>query len=208
MEALTGSPQDREAIPDKDKVIDTFKQYEKRGRAVDLSTIGSVSRANVTPFAAKGLEYRAHLTGDEGQDVEVQRNSLTVDDHESRNHRLFVFDDGNGKIEQKDVVNGTVDYGKGDIDLKFYERKAPDDPKNLKASFDYRGLISKEHNLYANHAYIFERTEGDHLILKNPWGLGPDYDPKPLPASAFSKFFNDISSTVVPGAAQKNEPKK
>jgi hypothetical protein len=206
MEAIAGTAQDQEAMPDKDKLIENFRNYEKLGKAVDVSTIGSLSKANQTPFSGKGQNFSAHLTGDEGQDVEIVKGSMTIEDHKSKSH-LFVFD-SDGKFAQKDVIDkGSVDYGKGDVSLAFCKGKAPDDAKNLETSYDYRGKISKEYNLYANHAYIFVKTSGDTLILKNPWGMGEAYDPKPIPAAAFVKFFNSISSTTVP-APPADEKKK
>jgi hypothetical protein len=86
----------------------------------------------------------------------------------------------------------------GDVSLKFKADAGPDDAKNLKANYQYMGMISKELNLYGPHAYVFERIDGDNVILKNPWGFS---DPVPIPLARFSEFFDLINAVKVGGDA-------
>ena len=189
MEALTGTPKDNESMPDKDKMIEQFKNYEMQGKAVDVSTLGEMKRTKQTPFTGKGDRLSAVLTTDENQPAAVKKSSLTVDDNKSKN-KFYDFDDGQGKLGGGDVLaGGTVDYPSGKVGLDFKKGKGPDNPKNVEASYGYHELISKDYNLYANHAYIFVKTSGDNLILKNPWGAGDAYEPKPIPGATFAKFF-------------------
>jgi hypothetical protein len=198
MEAFTGVKQDKNEMPDKDHVLEQFKSYEKNGKAVTVGTLGSMSHKQVSPFAGKGNKLSAKLTGDEGQDIEVAKSSLFLDDFKTKNHQLHAFDDGKGAIKANVLDKGAINYGTGQVDLQFKKDQAPADPKNIEVGYDYKGLISKAYNLYANHAYIFEKVQGENLILRNPWNLGDKYEPKPIPAAAFVQFFNDISSSTVP----------
>lgn len=198
MEALTGVKQDMNQMPDKDHVIEQFKGYEKSGKAVTVSTLGSVSHKQVAPFSGKDGQLSGKLTGDEGQPVEIAKGSVWLDDKKSKKHQLHAFDDEKGAIKANVLDKGTIDYATGKIDLQFNKGQAPDDPKNIEADYDYKGLISQAYNLFANHAYIFDKVQGDNLVLRNPWNMGDKYEPKPIPASAFIQFFNDISSTTVP----------
>jgi hypothetical protein len=198
MEALTGVKQDMTQMPDKADVIEQFKGYEKNGKAVTVSTIGSISKTKVTPFAGKGNALSGKLVGDDGQDVEIAKSSVFLDDFTSKKHQLHAFDDGKGGIAANVLDKGSIDYATGAISLQFKKDEVPENPKNVEVGFDYKGLISKAYNLYANHAYIFEKVQGSTIVFRNPWNMGDKYEPKPIPAEAFVQFFNDISSTTVP----------
>jgi hypothetical protein len=154
----------------------------------------------VSPFAGKGRDLKATLTGDEGQAIEIVSSSLFLDDNKTKKHQLHAFDDGKGAIKANVLDKGAVNYATGDVNLQFKKGQAPESPKNVEVGYDYKGLISKAYNLYANHAYIFDKVQGQNLLLRNPWNMGDAYEPKPIPAAAFTQFFNDISSTTVPDA--------
>ena len=79
--------------------------------------------------------------------------------------------------------------------MKFKTDREPESADNLVAEYDFRGKISKELNLFAWHAYIFERVDGDQLIFKNPWG---HTDPNPVKAADFTKLFSSVYTDQVP----------
>jgi hypothetical protein len=49
--------------------------------------------------------------------------------------------------------------------------------------------------VFAWHAYVVERVDGDKVILKNPWG---ERHPNPIPATAFAELFSNITTGIIP----------
>jgi hypothetical protein len=196
MEALTGVESQGDVMPKEDEVLNQFKGYQKDGKAVVVATLGSKSHKSDKLFKEDGGQYKAQLTTTEGDSdyVELVQNTLDVRDDVSK-HKFNATDVGKGKLVSPDLEDSSVDYGKAKVSMKFKADKKPEKPENLTAEYDYRGRISKDLEVFAHHAYIFEKVDGQNLIFKNPWGT---WDPKPIPAADFLKLFSGISYNQVP----------
>jgi hypothetical protein len=196
MEALTGVESQDDAMPKEKEVLDQFKGYQKDGKAVCVATLGSMEHKAEKAFKEAGGEYKAQLTTKEGdaEYVELVQSTLEVRDDVSKN-KFTAGDDGKGKLVSPDLEDSSVDYASAKASMKFKDDKKPESPDNLTAEYDYRGRISKDLEVFAHHAYIFEKVEGQNLIFKNPWGT---WHPHPIPVDQFLKLFSGISYNQVP----------
>jgi hypothetical protein len=196
MEALTGVESQDDTMPKADEILDQFKGYQKDGKAVVVATLGSMEHKAEKAFKEAGGEYKAQLTTKEGDAdyVELVQSTLEVRDDVSKN-KFNAGDDGKGKLVSPDLEDSSVDYATARTSMKFKDDKKPESPENLTAEYDYRGRISADLEVFANHAYIFEKVDGDNLIFKNPWGT---WHPHPIPVDQFLKLFSGISYNQVP----------
>jgi len=193
MSAITGEEAQYQSAPPKDQVIERFKKFKDEGKAVVCGTLGSMEHKADKAFKGDKGQYKAMLLTSDGEPCQLVKNTLAVTDTKSKHKSES--NDLNGKMMGPALDSGSVEHATGKVDMKFKPDKAPDTAENLHAEYDFRGKISKDLNLYANHAYIFEKLDGDKIIFKNPWG---SVNPNPVSAELFSKFFSGITSDVVP----------
>jgi hypothetical protein len=199
MEAITGVESDNDKKPDKDQVLDRFRKYMKEGKAVVCGSLGSMEHNQEHAFKVDGGEYKATLTTKDGESASVLPGTVEIRDDKSKK-KLSAADDANGKIVGPDVESGSIAYSGGKTAVKFKKDSQPDAPENLKAAFDFRGRISKALKIYAHHAYVFEKVDGEMLIFRNPWGFE---HPEPIDAESFTKFFSSVSTNQVPKPGEK-----
>jgi hypothetical protein len=193
MSAFTGVAATEEGVPAKEDVLDKFKSLERDNRAVTVDTNLGVQSTQQAPFTrADDGSYTGVLRANDIYCVLV-RNTIRIDDATSA-HPSSLADDGAGNITGGAIASGSVDYGSGKVTLRFVAGQEPDKPENLKATYDYEGLISSEFELYGPHSYAFDHVDGDNIVLKNPWG---SHDPKPIPAARFNELFDGIESVRI-----------
>lgn len=194
MEAITGVEADIESMPKENSVIERFKKYQEEGKAVCCGTLGSMSHKTDKSFTKTGPNYTSKLPTHEGEPASVIPGTLEIRDDKSKK-KANISEDGKGKLVADALDSGTVTYSPGSTEMKFKADREPESPDNLVAEYDFRGKISKDLNLFAWHAYIFERVDGDQLIFKNPWG---HTDPNPVKAADFTKLFSSVYTDQVP----------
>jgi hypothetical protein len=194
MEALTGVESRSESIPLTDQeVLNRFREYQKAGRAVVCGTLDSRHASDQAGFAgAHEGPYSATVKTDQGEAAEIVKYTLSVADQGK--HAPTVNDNGDGKVSGGGAT-GTVAYDDGKVDITYPKGKAPAKPGDLRATYDWRGLLDKGLNLHAWHAYIFDSVTADgNLVFKNPWGTE---HPNPIPAARFKDLFTGIDSNAV-----------
>ena len=199
MEAITGVESDNDKKPDKDQVLERFRKYMKEGKAVVCGSLGSMEHNQEHAFKLDGGGYKATLTTKDGESANVLPGTVEIRDDKSKK-KLSAADDANGKIVGPDVESGSIVYSGGQTAVKFKKDSQPDAPENLHAAFDFRGRISKALNIYAHHAYVFEKVDGETLIFRNPWGFE---HPKPIDPESFTKFFSSVATNQVPKPGEK-----
>jgi Calpain family cysteine protease len=200
MEAISGVESKDDTKPGKDQVIERFKKYQKEGQAVVCGTLGQQSTTKKKAFTDAKDGYEAKLTTAEGDaHCTVLPSTLKVTDTASKHHSTS-HDDGKGKMSGDSLEKGSVDYDKAQVDLTFKKDLKPDKAENLEAQYSYRGLLDKDLGVWAHHAYIFEKIDGDKLVFKNPWGT---WHPKPMSAEQWSKLFTGVSTNQVPKPDEK-----
>lgn len=191
MEALTGAASTFPRMPAPKDVIKLFQGYEKDKKAVCCGTFDSLKGTSAKAFSGSGSgPYRAMLKVG-AKAASLKEKSLKVDDTGKKVAQ--VRDAGGGKLTGADLASGSVEYEGGAVELSYRAGKAPGKAEDLSASYLYHELLSDALNVYGNHAYMFVRVDGDRIVMANPWGPNASYQPKPMSASEFVKYFEDIS---------------
>jgi hypothetical protein len=193
MEAMTGAQSTFPSIPDEKDVIKLFQGFMTDKKIVTVGTKDEEEGTSSKDFSGSAPgPYSAALKGSGTKAVEIVKNSLTVSD--SGGKAKSASDDGKGKITGTDIKEGTVDYENGAVSLTYTSNdKSPAKAEDLQAQYRYEGLLSESLNVHGDHAYMFVKVEDDKIILANPWGPNPDYQPKPLTAKDFVTYFEGIS---------------
>ncbi len=105
--------------------------------------------------------------------------------------------DETGEIQGRDVAEGEVQYKASKLSLRYNRGKQPKAAGDLEVNFEYHGMLEPNKVLIGNHAYAFEGVvQGDLLQFYNPWG---SYQPKPITAAEFLKYFDSLATNAVPG---------
>jgi hypothetical protein len=191
MEAITGAKSTSPEIPAEKDVIKLFANWQKEKKAVCAGTRDQVKETTAKAFAGSGSgPYSATLVAG-GAPVKLVEKSLKVND--TSNKVAQVKDVGDGKLSGTDLASGSVTYKGARVNLTYKNGKAPASADALTADYRYEELLSQNLNLYGNHAYMFVKVEGDKLVFANPWGPNPSWQPKPISAAAFVKYFDLIS---------------
>jgi hypothetical protein len=194
MAALTGQPATRTDIG-ADGSLQQIAAMKAKGLPVVATSKGEREHVQKNAFVSTGeSKYNGKLTTHDGDQCQVLKGTLEIRDTVSKDKKIDLAD-SDGKVVGDALEYGSIQYPIGAVDLKFKPDRSPDAPENLVAAFDYRGLISKEYDVFAWHIYIVERVEGDKIILKNPWGFR---DPNPIPAAAFADLFRSVTSGSIP----------
>ncbi len=104
--------------------------------------------------------------------------------------------DAKGSLEGRGVKSGTVGYKDSTLELTYDKGRGPADGKDLVVEYDYEGVVDLEGFIIGNHGYAFEGVvQGDKLQFYNPWG---SYQPKPITAATFLKYFDSIALNSPP----------
>jgi hypothetical protein len=186
MEAVTGAASTYPDIPEVKDVVKLFKSYEKGKKAVCCGTHTNMKADAMTPFSGSGAGPYSGTPK-----AEVVEKSLRISDAGKKVQP--VNDLGEGRLGGSDLAKGSVDYESAAVDLTFKAGKGPAKPDDLTANFRFHGLLNEGLNLYGEHAYMFVRVDGDKLVFANPWGPNASYQPKPMSAAEFVKYFGDIA---------------
>lgn len=191
MEAITGAKSTSPEIPAEKDVIKRFEAWEKEKKAVCAGTMSDVKETSSKVFSGAGSgPYSATLVAG-GAPVKLVEKSLKVSDTGKKVAQ--VKDVGDGKLSGTDLASGSVGYEGARVNLTYKDGKAPASGEALTADYRYEELLSKNLNLYGNHAYMFVGVQGGKLMFANPWGPNPSYQPKPIAAAEFIKYFDLIS---------------
>lgn len=186
MEAITGAVSTYPEMPAAKDVLKLFKSYEKGKKAVCCGTYDALKGKSEKAFSGSGSgPYRASLK------ASLKEKSLKVDDTGKKVAQ--VRDGGDGKLTGADLASGSVTYEGGAVELTYKAGKAPAKPEDLTASYLYHELLSESLNVYGDHAYMFVKVDGDRIVMANPWGPNASYQPKPMTATEFVTYFEDIS---------------
>jgi len=106
--------------------------------------------------------------------------------------------DETASLTGRDVKEGQVGFKSNQLSIRYRDGKAPATAEDLRVSYEYHGMLDPAKVLIGNHAYAFEGVvEGDKLQFYNPWG---SYQPKPITAGEFLKFFDSLSTNAVPAS--------
>ncbi len=191
MEAITGAKSTSPAIPAEKDVIKLFTSWQKEKKAVCAGTFSEVKEVTAKAFGGTGSgPYSATLVAG-GAPVKLVEKSLKVNDTSKKVAQ--VKDSGAGKLSGTDLASGSVTYEGARVNMTYKDGKAPTGADALSADYRYEELLSSALTLYGNHAYMFVGVEGDKLKFANPWGPNPSYQPKPVSAAEFIKYFDLIS---------------
>lgn len=191
MEAITGAKSTSPAIPAEKDVIKLFASWQKEKKAVCAGTMADVKETSAKAFSGQGSgPYSGTLVAG-GAPVKLVEKSLKVNDTSKKVAQ--VKDVGDGKLGGTDLASGSVTYEGARVNLSYKSGKAPASADALTAEYRYEELLSQTLNLYGNHAYMFVKVEGDKIVLANPWGPNPSWQPKPISAAEFIKYFDLIS---------------
>jgi len=195
MSALTGQPVERvRGAEGKEAMLAKLKQFQQGGQPAVCSTFGSKQRTQKKAFRDGGQgQVSGVLTGQEGARTAIIPATIEITDEKNKGIRLA--DDAKGRFVGEGLKTGTISYDTGAAQLSFEAEKAPEDPQTLIAEFDYRGQLSAEYDVFAEHAYAFVRLDGENVVLKNPWGFR---DPKPIPIAKFMEFFQEVQGGEPP----------
>lgn len=198
MEVITGGKSDYQSMPREEDVIKVFQSFEKDKKIVCCGTVDYIDEKATKVFSGSAPgPFTATLKGSGEKPAQIVKNSLEIIDTGGK--AGSAHDDGRGGITGSDVKEGKVTYKGGFVTVTYKsEEKSPGKPEDLEARYRYERLISDALNLYGNHAYMFVRVEGDKLIFANPWGPDPSYQPKPIGARDFLKYFESLSVNTPP----------
>lgn len=201
MEAITGAKSDSPRIPAEDQVISLFEGYAKDKKAVCVCTVNNIQERKAKLFAgADAGPYTATLPGSEGKSATVVEGSVSISDTVGKGG--VARDDRQGGLSGASVASGSVTYKGGRTQLTYKDERAPASAADLEASYKYKGLVSASLNIYGNHAYMFVGVEGGKIVLANPWGSNPAWQPKPMTAAEFKTFFSSIDVNKPPEAVE------
>lgn len=200
MQEMTGvksAPKNPASMKEAD-VIPYFKKAQTDGLAIYAGVINSIKVAQQTPFSGSAGKYTANVA-QQHEWNEIQVDSLSITDKSGG--VASARDQGEeeaktGKIVGTDVKSGEVQYKDNKVSVDYKAGKAPKTAGDLQLDFETHGVVLPSKTLIGNHAYAFSGvTAQNELQFYNPWG---SYQPKPLTAAEFIKFFDSLSTNAVP----------
>ncbi|MBN1946048.1 MAG: hypothetical protein JW797_10250 [Bradymonadales bacterium] len=201
MMALTGGESGSIEIPsDEKELINLLKEIQKDQKPACAGSRNYMREANKEGLFAGGGSgpYTATLITAEGLPAELVKGKVSVADQGGK--AGTAKDDKNGNMKGSTVQDGTVSYEGGAVSITYKNGKNPKAPADLKATYNYHGLLSKALNIYGEHYYIFRGVKSGKIILHNPWGPDPSYQPKPMTAAEFLMYFDALDVNTPPPA--------
>lgn len=181
------------------EVVPYFEKAKKDGLAIYAGVKDTMKSATQAPLAGSASgPYSGTLTQTHRWN-EVEPGTLRVTD--KNNAVASARDTGSegdktASVEGRDVTKGEIDYKSSHLSVQYAKGKAPKKASDLAVDFEYHGMLDTAKTIIGNHAYAFESVvDGKLLQFYNPWGT---YQPKPITAAEFLKYFDSLSTNQVP----------
>lgn len=201
MAELTGArsqSKNPSSMAEKD-VVPYFEQARKDQKAIYAGVIDTAKSDTQTPFSGSGDGPLRGTLKHTHRWNHVKPGTVRVED--TKGKAGSARDQGQegaktGRLVGTNVASGNIDYKSNVTELAYKAGLGPADAKDLAVSFEYEGVVDVNKMLIGNHAYAFESVLPDGTLqFYNPWGT---YQPKPVTASEFLKYFNSLSTNQPP----------
>ncbi len=203
MASITGAASDSRspASMAPDEVLAFFQAAKDEGRAIYAGTQESWQSETQAPLRGTAAgPYAGGLTQIHDWN-NVKPGTLRINDTSGQ---VGAARDTGGEgaktasIVGSDVAEGTIDYADaGHVSVTFRDGKAPESAEDLELSFRFKGMIAPQYQLVGWHGYAFEDIVDGKLQFYNPWG---SWQPKPIPAEDFTRYFSSCATNLVPQA--------
>jgi hypothetical protein len=197
MTGVKSVPKDPSAMKES-AVIPFFQDCTKKGLAVCAGVINSIKQSTQTPLAGSNGSYAGRVKQPHEWN-EIYAETLTINDKsgqvaEARDNGTE--GDATADIVGTDVKSGEVAYKENTISVDYKKGKAPKSAGDLQVDFESHGVVDAAKMIIGNHMYVYQGVvNGNMLQFYNPWG---SYQPKPVTAGEFLKYFDTLSSNAVP----------
>ncbi len=185
-------------------VIPYFQNAKKDGKAIYAGVVSGVKSSQQAVLSGTGDGAYKGKVKQNHRWNEIVPGTVTVADAKGKAPTARdTGEDGDAtaKLEGRGVKSGSVGYKDSAIELTYDKGKGPADGKDLVVDFDYHGVVDLESFLIGDHGYAFESVVGDKLQFYNPWGT---YQPKPISAATFLKYFDSIALNTPPASKTKS----
>ena len=179
-------------------VLPYFEAASREGLAIYAGVRNTDESSAQTPLTASGKGFSGRLKQIHSWN-EVEPGTLSVTD--AKGKVGSARDEGEegdktGDIVGRDVSSGRIDYKGSQLDIAYKSGRSPEQASDLTVHFEYHGMLDPNKVLIGNHAYAFEGVVGGKLLqFYNPWG---SYQPKPITAAEFLRYFDSLSTNAVP----------
>lgn len=184
-----------------DEVLAFFQAAKDEGKAIYAGTQESWQSETQTPLQGEASgPYSGQLTQIHDWN-EVKPGTLRITDASGQvgsARDTGAKGDKTASIVGSDVAEGEIDYAKpGKVTVQYRDGAAPESAEDLELGFRFKGMIAPQYQLVGWHGYAFEDVVDGKLQFYNPWG---SWQPKPIPAEDFTKYFSSCATNLVPQA--------
>lgn len=209
MEALTGIktvPKNTSALK-ADEVVPFFEQAQEKGLAVVCGSQDSMKMDSQQPFATATEPegpYAATLAVNDPKQS-IKQGTVSVSDAKGKagfSRDSGQYPDKTSEMKGGGLKSGDIDYKSRALKLEYEKGRGPEDGKDLKVDFMYRGLIFPAKKVFAWHAYVFESVKDGKIQLYNPWG---SWQPDALTPEEFLTYYSNMSTNQVPQTVESKD---
>ena len=185
-------------------VIPYFQNAKKDGKAIYAGVVSGVKSSQQAVLSGSGDGAYKGKVKQSHRWNEIVPGSVSVSDSKGTAPRARdggKDGDVTGKLDGRGIKSGSVGYKDSAVELTYDKGKGPADARDLIVDFDFHGVVDLESFLIGDHGYAFEGVVGDKLQFYNPWGT---YQPKPISAATFLKYFDSIALNAPPASKTKS----
>lgn len=185
-------------------VIPYFQNAKKDGKAIYAGVVSGVKSSQQAVLSGSGDSAYKGKVKQNHRWNEIVPGTVTIADANGKAptaRDAGADGDVTAKFEGRGVKSGSVGYKDSAIEVTYDKGKGPGDARDLVVAFDFHGVVDVDSFIIGDHGYAFEGVVGDKLQFYNPWGT---YQPKPISAATFLKYFDSIALNTPPASKTKS----